>query len=115
MTEGLEHGGYHDTVSREHIRKRYYAQCAAADGEHFFIGVEEKQQLIGNDLKDDKSDDHHRDRIYYGKAHGLFHAVGALCSVVERNYRDHAVCQSEHRHENEALKLEVRAENGDTN
>ena len=51
-------------------------------------------------------------RSCFVKAHGFHQAIGLSCAVVEADDRHHAVIQTEYRHEDEALQLEVYAEYG---
>ena len=58
------------------------------------------------------ADNHNGNGIGHRKAHGFHQAIGLSCAVVEADDRHHAVIQTEYRHEDEALQLEVYAEYG---
>ena len=83
-----------------------------ADGQHFGRCVVELQQRARNSLEQDETDEHDADGIHGGILDGLKDTVLVPRAVVVGDDGDHAVVDAEDGHEDEALELEIRAEDG---
>ena len=84
-----------------------------ADGQHRVAGGEEAQQLVRRKLEQAEADEHDALCVAHGQLDGLFDAVGITGAVVVADDGHHAVVHAEDGHEDEALELEVDAEDGD--
>ena len=77
--------------------------------------TEHRQKRLREHQKDDRSDCHDAACNQVAQLHRIEDALPVPRAVVVCNNRHHAVIQAEHRHENEALQLEVNAERVDGN
>ena len=85
-------------------------QGGHADGQHIGAGVEQAQEHLGDELHQGKAHQHDGHGKGDGQPDGLAHPVGAAGAVVIGDDGHHGVVQAEHRHENEALQLEINPE-----
>ena len=112
VADSLTHGTGNDVEARQHEGHGDDPQSHGADGEHLLRGVEEHQQLLGEELENQASHSHDGHGGADGQLDGPLHPGQAGGAVVIADDGHHAVVQAEHRHEDEALKLEVCAEHG---
>ena len=112
VAERLKDGGADDGKACEHKAEADGPKGGDANAEHLLGRVEHQKQLTGDELDDHRPGKHDRDGVDRAQTHGLKDAVRAARAVVEGDDRHHAVVQTENRHENEALELEIDAEDG---
>ena len=86
------------------------AQRGLADGKSLGRGREEAEQRAGDELKERAAHAHDGNGRDGREAHGLAHAVELSRAVVVGHDGDHRVVEAEAGHEDEALQLEIRAE-----
>ena len=73
--------------------------------------VKEAEQYVWDKCKCQKADKHNAHCVNDCKSDCLFHSVGTFCTIVVGNYGNHAVIETEHRHEDKALELVICTEN----
>ena len=86
------------------------AQSRDADGQHGVAGGKEAQQLIRQELEDAEAHQHDALGVEDCEADGLFDPLRPACAVVVADDGHHAVVHAEDGHEDEALQLEIDAE-----
>ena len=110
MPQGLHHRDNNNIKACQKEGKADDAQGGNADGKHLLGCVEDAQKLLCEGPEKNHADNHNGNGIGHRKAHGFHQAVRLSCAVVEANDWHHAVVQTEYRHKDEALQLEVYAE-----
>lgn len=111
IADGLTNGAGDDTETREQVVRADNPQGGNADTQHFVRRIKNTEKLVGYELKQKHSDKHDSDSRHNRKLYRTSDTLTTLCAVVVGDDRYHAIVQSEHRHEYEALKLEIRPEN----
>ena len=81
-----------------------------ADLEHRFVGVEEAEEHVGEQIHDRCSAEHDHNGDAEGEFQGFVDSLFLSGAVVVGQDGDQSVVETEDRHEEEALQLEVDAE-----
>lgn len=112
VPQGLADGEHADAEARENEAEADRPKRRHADLLHCLRGVENGEQLVRNQPKDQDTDEHDDGRIKNTQLDRLHHTVRLACTVVIGDDRHHAVVEAEDRHENKALQLKIDAEDG---
>lgn len=110
FAQGLEGAAQGDAGSGHAEAQGDDPQGRDAHLEHGVRGVEDLQQRPGNGPEDDHAQHHDAGGVDGAALDGLHHPQPVLGPVVIGHDGHHAVVQAEHRHEDEAVELEVNAE-----
>ena len=86
-------------------------QSGNPDLKHILRGVKQVQKILGRQLENRQPHRHNRQRIAHAETDGANHPFPAPRAVIVGNDGHHAVVEPKDRHENEALHLEIDAEN----
>lgn len=109
VAECLEYRADHDAESCEYVADTDDAQCRTADRKHIVGGIEEAKQNVRNQIKDGKSAEHQTDGGGAAQPDRMQNTLPPARAVIVGNDRYHAVIETEDRHEEKALQLEIYA------
>ncbi len=112
VAQGLEHGSHDDAVSCEQEAEADNPQGGNADGQHLLVCLEEHEQLGRHKVEHHQSDEHDAHCNADAQPDRFHDALFTAGPVVVGHNGYHAVVQSEYRHEDKALKLEIYSEYG---
>lgn len=112
VAQGLEHGSHDDAVSCEQEAEADNPQGRNADGQHLLVCLEEHEQLGRHKVEHHQSDEHDAHCNADAQPDRFHDALFTAGPVVVGYNGYHAVVQSEYRHEDKALKLEIYSEYG---
>ncbi|MPM40000.1 hypothetical protein SDC9_86638 [bioreactor metagenome] len=110
MSQRLKGRQHHNAEAGKQVAQTDDSERRNADGQHIRRSFEQKQQLCGQQLQGQQAAEHHNDRIDNRQAEGLDNPCFFLGAEVIRNNGNHAVVETKNRHKDEALQLEVNAE-----
>ncbi len=99
-----------DIEAREQEAEADCPQGDCADFQHLFRCVENAQKLRRKELERQKAQRHDCRCVKHTQLNCPHNALRIACAVVVCHDWHHAVIQTEHRHENKALQLEIHAE-----
>ena len=88
-----------------------YSERRNTDFEHIARGAEHSKKHLWYELKAGKANEEQTECCYQADLYCLNHTLSVLSTVVECDDRCDSVVQSEYRHKEEALQLEINTEN----
>ncbi len=109
VSQRLEHGADDNAVTRKQETQADQAQGRYADLQHMVGGVEQQKELCREQLEGGQAKEHDGHCDQDTQAGGIHDAFAVSGPVIIGNDRDHAVVESEYRHENETLQFEIYA------
>lgn len=112
MPERLERTGTDDRNARDQKVERNDLQCRNADREHRIRRVEDRKQVLREQLESRETKHHHTGRIHHGQLDRFDDPFRFSGPEIVGNDRNETVVHSEDRHEYETLQFEVHAEYG---
>ena len=112
MAQGLEGGGGHDTEPGENKVDTDGPQCRDADFQHVVRRLKDAQQRPRAGLERRYARQHDAHGVQDTQLDRAHHPLRLLCAEVIGHNGDHTVVHAEDGHKDEALQLEVCAQDG---